>query len=224
MPDGGSTGEDHKPEVYECQDELQKNSPLIFGAWLTVREKIFAGHKLVRCYANAMCYGMDGTVHTDAHEPGNYTAVYYPHERWSPNWGGETMFYNQREDRVMGCFYPRPNSCVVFDGRIPHRANGVTRSYAGMRITLMFKTTRPETEKPDAERITISVTRLPTRSCSRRARVRLTMDWQGLGLPQPMFNGRATRHASAASRRRAGFWHCAGRLRQSCRSSRSEQA
>ena len=83
-----------KPEVYECQDELQKTSPLIYEAWLSVREKIFAGHKLVRCYANAMCYGMDGTVHTDATEPGNYTAVYYPHERWSPNWGGETMFYN----------------------------------------------------------------------------------------------------------------------------------
>ena len=89
--------DDGKPEVYDCQDELQKNSPLIYDAWLTVREKIFAGHKLVRCYANAMCYGMDGTVHTDASEPGNYTAVYYPHERWSPNWGGETMFYNQRK-------------------------------------------------------------------------------------------------------------------------------
>jgi SM-20-related protein len=130
---------DGKPEVYECQDELQKNSPLIYDAWLSVRDKIFAGHKLVRCYANAMCYGMDGTVHTDSTDPGNYTAVYYPHERWSPNWGGETMFYNKEENRILACFYPRPNSVVVFDGRIPHRANGVTRAYAGMRITLMFK-------------------------------------------------------------------------------------
>jgi SM-20-related protein len=136
--------DDDTPQVYECQDELQQNSPLIYTAWLTVREKIFAGHKLVRCYANAMCYGMDGTVHRDASEPGNYTAVYYPHERWSPNWGGETMFYNQEEDRVWGCMYPKPNSLAVFDGRIPHRANGVTRSYAGMRITLMFKTEKPD--------------------------------------------------------------------------------
>jgi SM-20-related protein len=135
---------DGKPEVYDCQDELQTNSPLIYEAWLTVREKIFAGHKLVRCYANGMCYGMDGTVHTDAHAPGNYTAVYYPHERWSPNWGGETIFYNQEETRILACFSPRPNSIAVFDGRIPHRANGVTRSYAGMRITLMFKTEKPD--------------------------------------------------------------------------------
>ena len=135
----------NKPEVYECGGELSETAPLIYDAWLTVRDKIFAGHRLVRCYANAMAYGMDGTVHTDSSDPGNYTAVYYPHERWSPNWGGETMFYNREESRIVGCFYPRPNSVVVFDGRIPHRANGVTRSYAGMRITLMFKT-----EKPDA--------------------------------------------------------------------------
>ena len=129
---------DSKP--YDCQEDLKQNAPLIYDAWLTVRDKIFAGHTLVRCYANGMAYGMDGTVHTDANEPGNFTAVYYPHERWSPNWGGETIFYNQREDRITGCFYPKPNSVVVFDGRIPHRANGVTRQYTGTRITLMFKT------------------------------------------------------------------------------------
>jgi SM-20-related protein len=118
-----------------------------------VRDKIFAGHKLVRCYANAMCYGMDGTVHTDSGDPGNYTAVYYPHERWSPNWGGETIFYNREENRIMACFYPRPNSVVVFDGRIPHRASGVARSYAGLRITLMFKTCLGElNERPEGSR------------------------------------------------------------------------
>ena len=126
--------------VYDCADELKQTTPLIYSAWLQVRDKVFAGHTLVRCYANGMAYGMDGTVHTDAIGTGNFTAVYYPHERWSPNWGGETMFYNSQENRVVSCFYPRPNSMVVFDGRIPHRANGVTRSYAGMRITLMFKT------------------------------------------------------------------------------------
>ena len=135
-----------EPEPYDCEEELGRSSPLIFGAWLSVRDKIFAGHRLVRCYANAMSYGMDGTVHIDSTKPNNFTAVYYPHERWSPNWGGETMFYNQGENRVLGCFYPIPNSAIVFDGRIPHRAAGVSRSYAGTRITLMFKT-----EKIDAD-------------------------------------------------------------------------
>jgi SM-20-related protein len=134
-------------EAYDCEVELQEAAPVVHDAWLRVRDKIFAGHKLVRCYANALAYGMDGTVHSDASEPGNFTAVYYPHERWSPNWGGETMFYNQGENRIIACFFPRPNSIAVFDGRMPHRANGVTRSYPGMRITLMFKTTK---DVPDA--------------------------------------------------------------------------
>ena len=38
---------------------------------------------------------------TDASAAGNYTAVYYPHDRWSPNWGGETIFYNEQENRVI---------------------------------------------------------------------------------------------------------------------------
>lgn len=139
---GGPTG------PYDCEAELLSNAPLIHKAWLTVRDKIFAGHTLVRCYANGMSYGMDGTVHTDASKPGNYTAVYYPHLRWSPNWGGETIFYNEQENRITGCYYARPNSAVVFDGRIPHRANGVTRGYAGMRITLMFKTEKPDNAGP----------------------------------------------------------------------------
>lgn len=141
----------HRPaggQTYNCEDELKHNAPCIYDAWLTVRDKIFSGHTLVRCYANGMAYGMDGTIHTDANGPGNYTAVYYPHERWSPNWGGETIFYNLQENGIVGCYYPKPNSAVVFDGRIPHRANGVTRSYAGMRITLMFKT-----EKADGTQI-----------------------------------------------------------------------
>lgn len=132
---------------YDCEDQLQQSQPLIFDAWCSVRDKVFAGHTLVRCYANGMAYGMDGTVHTDANDPGNYTAVYYPHQRWSPNWGGETMFYNRQENRVVACSYPIPNSLVVFDGRIPHRANGVTRTFTGMRITLMWKT---RVEKPNA--------------------------------------------------------------------------
>ena len=139
--------------VYDCEVELQNTAPIIHDAWFRVKEKIFAGHKLVRCYANGMAYGMDGTVHSDATAPGNYTAVYYPHERWSPNWGGETIFYNNQENRVLGCFYPKPNSAIVFDGRMPHRANGVSRSYTGMRITLMFKTEkhdgRPAPGVPD---------------------------------------------------------------------------
>lgn len=139
-----SLDDDGNPHPYDCEQELQQKDPFLFGLWRSAHERLFKDYRLVRCYSNAMAYGMDGYVHTDSRDPNNYTAVYYPHARWSPNWGGETIFYNQQENRVTGCFFPRPNSIVLFDGRIPHRANGVTRSYTGVRITLMFKMTKDE--------------------------------------------------------------------------------
>lgn len=124
--------------AYSCEDELLERSSIMFDAWTTVKAKL-PHQKLVRCYANGMCYGQDGGVHTDANDPGTYTLVCYPHDRWSPNWGGETLFYDHSESTVVGCAYPRPNGGVLFDGRIPHRAAGVSRIFTGMRITLMFK-------------------------------------------------------------------------------------
>lgn len=137
-----------KDKAYDCESELLLAAPPIWTAWRDLRERWFQNAHLVRCYANGMAYGMEGTVHTDASTPGNLTVVYYPHDRWSPNWGGETIFYNQAEDTIIGCRYPRPNSAVIFDGRIPHRAAGVTRLYPGLRITLMFKVERDEPETP----------------------------------------------------------------------------
>src|SRR5262245_21607050 len=125
-------------DSYECESELL--APILREAWKALKDRHLKDHTLVRCYANGMMYGMDGYVHTDATKPDNFTFVYYPHARWSPNWGGETLFYNQEETAIIACSYPHPNSAALFDGRIPHRANSVTRLYTGLRITLMFKT------------------------------------------------------------------------------------
>jgi SM-20-related protein len=130
----------HNEAPYECSDELAKNAPIVFETWGFLKERLLKNHVLMRCYANGMSYGMDGTVHIDSSRPNNYTFIYYPHERWSPNWGGETLFYNREETNVIACCYPHPNGAAFFDARIPHRANGVTRQYPGTRITLMFKT------------------------------------------------------------------------------------
>lgn len=129
--------------AYDCALELAENSALLAAVWRGLAEGALAGHTLVRCYANGMMYGTDGTVHTDSQMPGSTTFVYYPHARWSPNWGGETIFYNQEETNIIAVCYPTPNAAVLFDGRIPHRANGVTRLFPGVRITLMFKTKTP---------------------------------------------------------------------------------
>ena len=98
------------------------------------------GHTLMRCYANGQPYGSDGSLHTDSASPRSFTSVYYPHGRWSPNWGGETLFFNQEETDIVASIYPKPNRLVIFSGTVPHVARGVSRICPVLRITLMFKT------------------------------------------------------------------------------------
>jgi SM-20-related protein len=138
---------------YECAAELEQNAPVIYGAWVYIAHRHFSnGERLVRCYANAHTYGSDGTLHTDSHAPDSCTAIYYPHDRWSPNWGGETVFFDAGNRDIVACAYPRPNRLVIFSGTIPHAARGVTRTCPVLRVTLMFKTFAPEANHGTADR------------------------------------------------------------------------
>jgi len=124
---------------YDCASELAKNAPLLFAFWHTLAGTIFKGHTLYRCYANAHAYGSDGTLHTDSKSPHSYTAVYYPHEKWEPSWGGETVIFNAAKDDIERSVYPRGNRLVIFPGKSWHVARGVARICPELRITLMFK-------------------------------------------------------------------------------------
>lgn len=138
-------------EQYECSGELEK-IPLLQEFWRGLRAAdMYRGHSLVRCYANGQCYGSDGTVHTDSKSDKSYTAVYYPHDDWSPNWGGETMIFTPDQSDVLATIYPRPNRLAIFKGKLPHVARGVSRTCPELRITLMFKTdVLDDQRKPDS--------------------------------------------------------------------------
>jgi len=125
---------------YDCEDELQDNAPIIWLFWKDVQSVLLAGHTLVRCYANGLQYGSDGTLHTDSVVPWSYTCVYYPHETWDPDWAGETLFFNRSKTEIIGACHPRPNRLCVFPGTTFHVARGVSRLCPVLRITLMFKT------------------------------------------------------------------------------------
>jgi SM-20-related protein len=137
---------------YECSGELGKTAPTLFAFWQWLaRMPFFAGHDLVRCYANGSCFGGEGTIHTDAKTEGHYTAIYYPAEHWEPNWAGETVIFNDARDDIVATIYPRPNRLLVFPGNMPHVARGVSRTCPELRVTLMFKTRtdKAETEQPE---------------------------------------------------------------------------
>ena len=126
-------------DAYDCEPELEA-VPLILDVWRHLASQLLVGHRLIRCYANGLTYGSDGTLHSDSSLPNTYTTVYYPHEIWSPDWGGETMFFNPERNDVVACVYPKPNRLLTFDGRVWHVARGLSRICPVLRVTLMFKT------------------------------------------------------------------------------------
>jgi len=106
---------------------------------------------LTRCYANGAPHGSEGSIHTDSVSDQSRTVIYYPHTKWHPNWGGETLFFNKEQTDVVACVYPRPNRLLVFSGTIPHVARSVSRVCPVLRVTLMFKTERAPAEQPYRE-------------------------------------------------------------------------
>lgn len=136
-PDHLDQGGLEKP--YECASELSRSAPLVHEQWLRVSRLVKEKHVLVRCYANGMPYGSDGSVHTDSVTDRSLTLVYYPHPNWHPNWGGETVLFNGNHTDIVASIYAKPNRLVVFPGTIPHAARGVSRACPVMRITLVFK-------------------------------------------------------------------------------------
>jgi SM-20-related protein len=130
-------------DAYDCEHELAA-VPIILAFWRHLAEHLLPGHRLIRCYANGAAYGSDGTLHTDSTLPGTYTTIYYPHQRWHPDWGGETVFFNQGKTDIVASVYPHPNRMLMFDGTIPHVARGVSRTCPVLRVTLMFKTDTPD--------------------------------------------------------------------------------
>jgi SM-20-related protein len=126
------------PAVFEGM--LETNAPLVASLWRRLKGTHLAGHKLTRCYANGYPAGTEGSLHRDSNIPSHYTAIYYPHLDWRPNYAGETVFFDNAEQEIIASVYPRPNRLAVFPGVIPHVARGVSRACPDMRITLMFKT------------------------------------------------------------------------------------
>jgi SM-20-related protein len=126
------------PAAFEAM--LENAAPLVSRLWRRLKATHLAGHKLTRCYANGYPAGSEGSLHRDSNVPTHYTAIYYPHLEWKPNYAGETVFFDDTEQEIIGSVYPKPNRLAVFPGVIPHVARGVSRVCPDMRITLMFKT------------------------------------------------------------------------------------
>ena len=87
--------------------------------------------------ANGHTFGTQGEFHVDWYEPNGRTLLYYANSNWRPEWGGKTIFLLDKEE----LYYqnPIPNSAVLFPGNTPHMAEGTSRLFSGLRVTIAWK-------------------------------------------------------------------------------------
>ena len=92
-----------------------------------------------RAYVNCSVFGDAYHIHRDcaAHER-HVTALYYANLEWKPDWGGETIYYNDEEDAEYA-ITPRPGRLVIARGALLHRGNVPARGRYEERYTLAYK-------------------------------------------------------------------------------------
>jgi len=101
-----------------------------------IQEKTQQHYELDNVYANGHTFGTMGEFHTDWNDSRGRTFLYYANDFWNPEWCGKTIF-NVNGDIQ---YYPLiPRTALLFPGEIPHMAEGVTRAFNGLRVTIAWK-------------------------------------------------------------------------------------
>ena len=73
--------------------------------------------------------------------PDQVGAVYYANETWNPEWGGETLFYEDNTKDIRFSSPYTPNRLIIFDGAIPHtiKAQNILGATYRFSITFLFR-------------------------------------------------------------------------------------
>lgn len=92
-----------------------------------------------RAYTNFASHGDVLLIHTDC-APGadEYTALWYLAKEWDADWGGETLFFDDKRDAQF-VVSPRPGRLVLFHGSIPHAGRPPSRHCYMPRYSFAIK-------------------------------------------------------------------------------------
>ncbi|WP_268225304.1 2OG-Fe(II) oxygenase [Sinomicrobium oceani] len=124
---------DLKPKLFETQSPLGKIGREIISSIYPDKDYI-----LFRVAVNLMTRGDMEIPHYDClpHRD-DVTLLYYVNNVWSYEWGGETLFYLDK-DTHFGIL-PKPGRFVLFPGIIEHKSGIPSRTCKKVRYTLALK-------------------------------------------------------------------------------------
>src|ERR1041385_1399094 len=94
----------------DLSGDLSRDARLapIKRAWEFLRDKELPDGILIRCYVNGYTYGTDGYFHVDSQRPDEHTTVIFMNDHWEPDWAGETVFLDAREE-ILKSVLPKRN-------------------------------------------------------------------------------------------------------------------
>lgn len=120
--------------------ELDPNSPE-FKVWELIQGKLTGRAKLLRYYVNGYTFGTEGHPHRDcaADDFLEYTVITYLNEEWKPEWGGETVVFNEMCDNVDFACLPKLGRVMLFPSYRLHAGRSVSRLFPGLRMVLVCK-------------------------------------------------------------------------------------
>lgn len=111
--------------------------------WESVKPYISENVKIHRAYVNAHTYGVEDSIHMDEMDlEKTITVIVYLCSDWYPEWFGQTMFFqscDRHHNEVIESVLPKPNRFIAFNGHTPHCVAPLSRRFAGVRLTCMFK-------------------------------------------------------------------------------------
>jgi SM-20-related protein len=139
----------------DIADALLITDPFFMRLKSVAEEMIGEPLRDQRAYVNNSVYGDMYYMHRDCSAYRKHvTVLYYANLEWQPDWGGETIFYNDEQEAEV-VVSPRPGRLVVGRGAILHRGTVPTRACHEERYTIAYKMLSgdPADDPPAAARL-----------------------------------------------------------------------
>ena len=121
---------------YSCHYDIEDIRKYMF--FDTVADKIpNKDLVLTDAYINSESYGDQTFIHKDSNDP-DYTALIYVVKDWDVNYGGETVYYDEKDEPVL-TILPKRGRVVISDSRVGHVGKPPNRIFLGDRYTMALK-------------------------------------------------------------------------------------
>lgn len=117
----------------------------IANCWDTITRSHAYPIRLYECVLSANAFGTEGRLHRDILNPEtgdrerHHTALVYCCKEWNPDWGGETLVFNDDSSDIVAAILPRRGRIVKITGDPPHVGRSVARICPADRRVLVYK-------------------------------------------------------------------------------------